>query len=217
MFDFDGVLVDSNAIKRETYFEVFAALGDTRDAVTSGLAACPLGDRYQVIDHILGQLNDRGVDTGGGSFVERRARYAERYSQICEVRTSTCAEVAGACRSLSRLSRRYALYVNSATPEAPLRRVIERRGWAGYFRGVLGGPRSKTENVRSILHQEQVDGRDAVFVGDGQRDLAAAQAGGCRFVGIRNDTNDFDPRGLIMLDDLCGLEDVIRTHWETAR
>ena len=84
--------------------------------------------------------------------------------------------------------------------------VVRWRGWEPFFRGVYGSPATKADNLGRILAAEGVPPGQALFVGDGRRDLAAARQLGARFVGVRNAFNDFDPAGLTMIDDLCGLE-----------
>ena len=113
---------------------------------------------------------------------------------------------------------RAALYARVSTldqePEnqlAELRQYVERRGWTGYFGAVLGGPRSKGDNLAMVLDREQVTGDEVVFVGDGQRDLEAARGAGCRFIGVRNPFNDFDSHGLLLVSDLRGLPALIET------
>ena len=47
-FDFDGVLVDSNAVKREAYFSIFAGVDGSRQAVEAACRALPAGDRFDM-------------------------------------------------------------------------------------------------------------------------------------------------------------------------
>lgn len=205
MFDFDGVLVDSNAVKREAYVRIFAEHGVPRDLVDAALASSPDADRHGVIAQVVRRARDRGLLTAPTP----ESGLVEAYNAICEEHTATCVEIRGTSTMLARLASRYALYVASDTPEAPLRRVIERRRWAPYFRDVLGRPRTKAENLASVLSREDVEPEAVVMVGDSQRDLTAARQCGCRFVGIRSDGNDFSEPGLLMLDDVSRLDTVI--------
>jgi phosphoglycolate phosphatase-like HAD superfamily hydrolase len=210
VFDFDGVLVDSNTVKRDAYFRVFAPLGNTREVVEECLTARPDANRYQVIGCILHRLEGDGLLGSGSCTTELIVHYAEQYNDICEAYTVTCPEIPGVSECLPRLAQHYALYINSATPEEPLRRVVHKRQWNCYFHGVVGSPRTKIENLAWILQRENVEGSRVIFVGDRQWDLIAARACGCHFVGIRSAYNHFDVQDLVILDDLRGLEKVIR-------
>jgi len=210
VFDFDGVLVDSNAVKRQAYFDIFSSLGSQAvPAVAEVLDGDVDGDRFQLIRQILTRLRADEVLVSAGALDALVTAYAERYNDICEEHAATCPEVRGASAAIARLAESHPLYICSATPEAPLRRIVERRGWSRFFRGVLGRPRSKAENLRVIMEREGVEGPDVMVVGDGRRDLDAARLAGARFVGIRNAFNDFEPGTLLLLDDLRGLPDLI--------
>jgi phosphoglycolate phosphatase-like HAD superfamily hydrolase len=210
VFDFDGVLVDSNAVKRRAYYDIFASVPGSAAVVDSVLGSDKEGDRFAVIRAILRGLTLEG--RGEPPDVDRLvAGYGERYNDICEAHAATCPEVRGASAALAKLSGRHPLYVVSATPEDPLRRIVNRRGWTGHFRDVLGRPRTKRDNLAQVMAREGIGGGQIVFVGDGRRDLDAAREAGCRFVGVRNEFNDFDPGGLTMIDDLTGLAELVES------
>ena len=210
VFDFDGVLVDSNVVKRNAYFDIFAPLGATRPVVGAVLEDNRDSDRYQIIEHILRRLVMAGFLSADDQMDELIGKYAEQYNDICEEHAATCREIAGASECLPRLFRRYALYVNSATPEEPLRRIIHRRGWECYFRDVLGRPRTKTENLTKILEREMTSGAEVVFVGDNQQDLDAAHQCGCQFVGMMHNTSQFGFEPSYVVRDLAELETTIK-------
>ena len=204
VFDFDGVLVDSNVVKRRAYRDIFAGTSGSEPIVEAVLQSNSQDDRFGVIRAILEGLSaEQPVTPTQLDLLV--TQYGDRYNAICEEHAATCPEIQGASAALARLAQRHRLYIISATPEDPLRRIVKRRGWSGYFQDVLGRPRTKPENLAQVLQREGIEGGQVVFVGDGRQDLDAAREAGCRFVGVRNDFNDFDPTGLTMLDDLYGL------------
>jgi phosphoglycolate phosphatase-like HAD superfamily hydrolase len=214
VFDFDGVLVDSNAVKRRAYTDIFSAWGPVAgEAAGAVLRADTEDDRFGIIRAILRVLP--GSPATPEELEPLAAEYAARYNDICEEHAATCDEVAGAASALNRLARDFPLYIVSATPQDPLQRIVARRGWGRHFRGVLGRPATKEENLAAVMAQESIDGAQVVFVGDGRRDLEAALAMGCRFVGVRNQFNDFDSADLTMIDDLHDLPQVIKGIGET--
>jgi phosphoglycolate phosphatase len=213
VFDFDGVLVDSNAVKRQAYSDIFSGWGQSGTAaVEAVLRADTEDDRFGVIRAIFLRLPN---SPGGEELTRQVEEYAERYNAICEEHAAVCPEIAGASGVLDRLAPTHSLYVISATPQDPLRRIVERRGWSPYFREVLGRPATKHENLARVLQLEGIDGSRIVFVGDGRRDLEAAREIGCRFVGVRNRFNDFDLADLTIIDDLRGLPELIDSPVET--
>lgn len=206
-FDFDGVLVDSNAVKRSAYFEIFATFDGGAAAVADALRDPGDADRFGVIANALARLEG---DARPDAESELVTTLAARYNDICERHARACAEIPGVTPTLSALADTFPLYINSATPEEPLRRIVRHRGWADWFKGVFGRPRTKEENLHRILQQEQVAPSALVFVGDGPGDLASALEVGCRFIGVRDDTGEFAARGVTSIPDLHGLPALVR-------
>jgi phosphoglycolate phosphatase-like HAD superfamily hydrolase len=91
--------------------------------------------------------------------------------------------VHGAKEFLDVFSRRFPMFVVSATPEEELRSIISRRGLEGYFRGIYGAPTTKTDAISEILERTGSTRGETLFVGDAVNDLNAARSCGIRFVG----------------------------------
>jgi phosphoglycolate phosphatase-like HAD superfamily hydrolase len=197
-FDFDGTLVDSNAIKRGAYFEVLSRVPGSREVLERVLREHPGADRFGV----LGTAHRALAQRPGLPDLDR---LVAAYSSLCEERVSSCPALPGALAAVEALAARYALYVASATPEDALERIVALRGWRGFFRGVFGGPRSKLENLERLAHREQLLPEQVLYVGDARRDREAAAAFGCLFLGC-----GAPPRGLpVSLSALAPLVDEI--------
>jgi phosphoglycolate phosphatase-like HAD superfamily hydrolase len=199
-FDFDGVLVDSNAIKRQTFYDVLGRRGVASDLIATCLETRSAGDRRDVIASVVAAQGVRG--RRAAELVEE---WVGEYSRLCEDRIASCPEVPGATRVLRTLSAGLPLYVNSATPRDALDAVVARRAWRQFFREVFGRPAGKRENLERIIAAEHLSPFEVLFVGDRQSDQAAASEAGCAFMGVVSDESDFV--GPVPL--LAGLEDLV--------
>lgn len=85
-------------------------------------------------------------------------------------------EVPGAGELLPELHGLVPLYVASGTPEVELVEIVERRGWARWFRAVHGSPRSTQEILTAIDGSEGVEPAQVLMVGDATTDLDGAVA-----------------------------------------
>ena len=135
VFDFDGTLVDSNAIKRDVYFEILADVRGSAEVVERVLVACPGADRRGVLSVVHRELASRPALPSLEDLVGA-------YSRICEERVSTCPALPGAAEALADLPRTHALYLDSATPTEALTRIVALRGWQDRFRGMFDAPSS---------------------------------------------------------------------------
>lgn len=185
MFDFDGVLVDSNAVKRNAYYDALADIHGAAEVVTEVLRAPPAepADRYHTVKRIVSLLRERGL-LDARDPARFAAERVDRYTSICDRELPLCNEIPGASTLLATLSRSHPLYLNSATPEPILRATVAGRGWTPFFRDTLGTPATKTDNLRRIALAEGIQAQQILFVGDSEVDRHAAGQFGCPFVGV---------------------------------
>ncbi len=190
VFDFDGTLIQSPALKRALFFELFAARGVAEGLIREVLDGVP-GDRYDLCREIAARA---GLSESG-------AALAAEYTRLAEERLAACPEVPGASQTLRELAPRLPLYISSATPEAPLRRLVEQRGLRSYVKDVLGRPASKPEHLRRISAAEGCAPERLLVVGDGHDDLAAAGELGCAFIAVRGGNAEAaEPRPAVVAD-----------------
>lgn len=194
VFDFDGTLVDSVAIKENAFAEVALAVsgGDTAmQAVRSdGLPQ----DRHSVFRRFAAQLAEENGQSDAEAW---GAELAARYSALCEERISACKECPGAGEILARLKAEgYQVYLNSATPAEALQVILARRGLDTAFREVYGIPPSKEENLRRIVASAEANPGEVLVVGDGADDAASAAAVGCHYLSAGCGRNSFEIKNL---------------------
>ncbi len=187
VFDFDGVIIPSEGIKRQGYSLMFSEYGESVperevfEAIEEFSNA--KGDRYDIIRSILLRVGVRGdID-------QKVTEYAERFNRIVREKIETFT-VSSADRSrLQSLSKSSRLYINSNTPDAPLQESIHRLDIGGLFQGIYGSSVSKADTLRVIAKREGVEVASLVFVGDGDGDREAAAECKCVFIGIATPTN----------------------------
>ncbi len=200
VFDFDGTLVHSNAIKYQTFIEVVSAIPNGARIMVRVLERAGGHDRYWIF-RAFAQALDGTFDA---------LELVNRYTQLCEERISAAPEVAGAIDSLEQLHREgVLLFVNSATPQSALAALVRLRGLDSLLNGSYGAPASKHENLTMILSSNGISPQDAVVVGDGESDRASAERVGCRFVAVENEYNDFIRQPVCRIPNLTRLPEVI--------
>jgi phosphoglycolate phosphatase len=173
VFDFDGTLVDSNAIKRAAYYEAAADLPDARRLLDGLLAPPARGDRM----HILGEL---ARVTGRPEMHDTLlARYgaATRAAILARLADGWAASFLEALHATGDRA-----YISSATPADALADILDAGGLGPHLAGWRGGFGLKTENLRDILRAER--SKSAVVVGDGADDARSAADCDCPFVRV---------------------------------
>lgn len=190
IFDFDGVVLDSNRLKTDAFGRVLADAGFSPGAVERFLAyqARNFGrSRYLLFDDFLREF--AGDEPG-----ERdRDRLLAAFGRACVDGYGDVAETEGVRDLLEWLRQSGTrLFVASGSDQEELRGVVAARGLAGYFDDVLGSPMRKTDCVGAILQRvgdPVLVARNAWFVGDAVADLQAAEDHGVAFVYVRRYSN----------------------------
>jgi phosphoglycolate phosphatase-like HAD superfamily hydrolase len=205
-FDFDGTLVRSNAIKRESFFEVVAHIHGADKELNDLFGAKFEGDRYELFAELSRRITARGMTDE----VPDGLQLARAYGKMCQEKICSCGEVSGAGATLVSLKDRgISSYIVSATPERDLEPIVTARRLDMFFKAVLGRPGDKAGHLGHILAQEGIEPLELVMVGDGADDQAAAETVGCHFIAIANSENPDPPRADITTDDLHALPGIL--------
>lgn len=180
IFDFDGVLVDSNSIKGDMFAKIYE----------------PYGKKIENL------VRNHHLSNGGMSRFEKFTYYHKNFlgkeltpvelNQICDQFSSLVVnkvvnsnEISGANDFVKNAYHEGKLcFINSATPTNELREIVIKRGLESYFTGLYGSPFSKVDNLKEILKAHSVDSNQCVFFGDALSDLKAAQYFSIDFIGV---------------------------------
>lgn len=200
VFDFDGTLADSVAIKEGAFAEVAGALKGGAAAMKEVRNDGQPQDRHAVFARLANLLAARN----GRDDPEAWAReLAARYTQLCEDGIAACADCPGAREALTALREAgYQLYLNSATPSEALQPILARRGLQQAFDAAHGIPPGKEDNLRRILAAAGLEPAQAVVVGDGADDRASAEAVGCHFISAGCGRDEFQIKDLKSLPEV---------------
>lgn len=201
-FDFDGVIVDSNATKSEAFRTLFADYDNETVAEIVAYHQQHGGiSRVEKIlhahEHIIKQpLTDTEL-----------ADWAGAYARLVVDKVIAVEWIAGAKEFLDNVAAVLPVFVISGTPEDELRHIILQRKMSGYFQEILGSPTRKPEHIRKLLTGYRLVPEHCLFVGDALTDFNAAKETGLHFIGIQGEA--VFPSGTIVLPNCRGLQDVV--------
>jgi phosphoglycolate phosphatase-like HAD superfamily hydrolase len=202
VFDFDGTLVESNQIKRQTFFELASEFDDGMRLMTDVMSEAADRERYWIFARFAAALPGQAD----------AKTLADRYTRTCQERIACAPEIAGAKASLECLrAEGKLLFINSATPVEPLTRLVRLRRMDALFEGIYGSPTKKHENLEVIRSKHGLTPDEILVVGDGESDRASAKTLGCHFVAVDSAENDFTVEPPYRIPDLTGLPAIVST------
>ncbi|MGR4070182.1 HAD hydrolase-like protein [Halomonas sp. LR3S48] len=202
VFDFDGVVLDSATLKRQAFADLYAeAPAPQYQAVCAYLNRKGGQPREVKFRHIEAHIFGRQAS-------EARIReLCALFKASVEQRLLQAPAIPGAVEFLARWAGKRPLYLLSATPEAELKAIVEKRELARYFSEVVGSPPDKVTGLRNLLVRCGHAAHETVMIGDSYNDFRAARSNGTRFVGVTADPGASPfPDDTITVRDLHGLE-----------
>ena len=205
VFDFDGVIVDSNALKHNAFFNLFSE--NDREVVAKVLSRKFPRTRFEIIQEIFDELKVPRKQSGA-----QVVDCANRYNNWVQAGIVERGVMPGALETLSALAELHPLYINSATPELALRESIARLNIGHFFRGVYGRLKpeeTKSDILKRIIEKENKTSGNLVMIGDSEADYQSSREVGCYFVGVANDFNGWSSVPFPLITQLSMLKGVI--------
>lgn len=211
VFDFDGTLADTNAIKSACLQRTVADLPGGPVALAAAQKIG--GDRYkifpEVVRHVAPESNAAEINAQARTLIDN-------YSRCCTKGIVAAAERRGARRAIEALlARGIRVCILSATPDPHLREVLLRRGLLHRLHGSLGSSISKEKGLLKIMANERVPRSAMLMVGDGPDDQRAARTIGVKFVAVTAEKR-ISARGRFAMRDLRALVPLV-DHMHTKR
>lgn len=205
VFDFDGVILESHMIKRNSFACLFPE--EYRSRINELLISKdypPRKDAFRIILEAFPELIKENKEA-------EILAYIDMFEDITYDLVLLSKPVLGAIETLRKLKGKYLLFVATATPDEPIIKLMQKRDLMQYFIAVYGSTTgSKSDIVHLVCEKHSLKPNEIVFVGDSNRDLFAAKNTGTHFVGIRRPQNSFeqDP-SLIVVDNLTTFTSIV--------
>lgn len=194
IFDFDGVIVESNGIKDQVFKKLFSSYPEYFEEMMIYHWNHVSESRVKKFDHLL-KIANRESD------VEWKESLMKDFSDFSLELMESVGFVAGAKDLLDAMTH-MPLYLASVTPINDLEIILNRLKLRSYFKDVYGCPPwTKPDAVNDILKRENIEPGQAILIGDSAGDQRTAKATGVHFI-ARNSGLPFDEAPERLFSDL---------------
>jgi phosphoglycolate phosphatase-like HAD superfamily hydrolase len=168
LLDCDGVLLDSNKIKSEAFYEVALPYGkDAARALVEYNKRLGGVTRFEKFKYFFETILDKN------NYEKDLENALTRFGTMVCNKLISCPETKGLRRFLEGLKDNSKKFVISGGAQEELRHVFKQRGLDAYFDGIFGSPDTK-EMIMSSLARSFDIAYPAVFIGDSRYDYEVA-------------------------------------------
>lgn len=189
--DFDGVIMDSMALKLESYCHAFAGMGFAREAIRKIQLELAGISRFKTVPLMYQALSGRPMPDSLAA--EALARFGEHD----EASRARMVLKEGALEFLAAAKGRgIPLAIVTGTPQEVIDRTVDHFSLRAFFARVCGSPPAKPEHLARLAAEFGFAPAVCLYVGDAIKDQEAAVATGMPFAGVNNGDDPFRPEGL---------------------
>ena len=204
ILDFDGVVIESNALKNEAFAKIFGRFPDYAAEMlrfhTDNISLSRFS-KFDYLLELLGRKHDQLL----------REDIATDFSKTMMEGMVTVPLVTGALSFLNTITAQLPIYLASVTPETELRYILDQRNLAKWFTGIYGCPPwTKLAAIADVLQRESLTASDALLVGDSAGDQSAAITAGVSFL-ARNSGLQFEEPYPTSFQDMDAVSGYIQT------
>lgn len=181
VLDFDGVIVESNAIKDRAFAKIFNKYPEHYEEMMAYHHARNAVVRHEKFRYFV---EDVLKLPDSSDLIDKLAK---RFNNFTKQAIIECPYVTGALNFLDAVYNKYPLYLVSATPQAELEEIIEARSLNKYFKQIFGAPQKKSVVINKIMSIENILPQQTLFIGDSPEDFMTADSLGIQFIGRKSD------------------------------
>jgi len=187
VFDFDGTLVDSNAIKWQGFEVCFTEFPDRSEEILAYCRGHNHTPRWDKFRHVYEQI------LGLAYTPEIEQRLSRRFEQATTTQIAQAPEIPFAGEFLRRACRTHWTGLLSATPSPILDEILKERGWKDFFQGVQGAPVRKSAWLRELKERMGWKPEELLFFGDTPEDAHSARDAECGFIAVGAELTSYEP------------------------
>lgn len=183
--DFDGVIMDSMALKLDAYCFALAEFGFPREQVRGQQLLYAGLSRSRALPLMFASLGGRLItDAEKDRVLALFSQEDDRLREKMKIKT-------GALEFLNAARSRMPLVVVTGTPQEAIDETMNFFGLKKFFHEVCGYPPIKSEHLQMQLEKRGLRAEETLYVGDAIQDYKAAHTVGIPFIGIDNGDNPF--------------------------
>lgn len=195
LFDFDGPIVDTNKLKKESLLEAFHDFKFEKLSIEEFYSERQGMTRESIIRDLFAILKGR-IPTQ-----EEIALITQAYANAYKDRTERISLTSGVKDILEKLVTEHTMIaIVSNAPRDEVVYLLEKFEIKDYFKAVYGSPENKIEAARRIIKELSTDPISTILIGDSDVDARVAKDVGCVFYALSSANDEVKKRADFVFD-----------------
>jgi len=204
IFDFDGVLVESNEIRFNGFRKLFKDYPRSQVEQLVEYAKANGGvSRYKKIEFFFNRIRKEPISSNSVD------HWADQFSKLVTQDVLEARPVKGSLEFLEKYFNQFDFAIISGSDQKELREICKRRGIDSFFKVILGSPTEKKDNIATLLSNLKWEQNKSLYVGDSNNDLEAAKTNNIDFIGRSSGLVDWRSYNIMFVSDLSSLYNVL--------
>ena len=200
IFDFDGVLVESNEIRFNGFRKLFKDYPQEQVEQLVEYAKANGGvSRYKKIEFFFNTIRKEPVSSKSVN------HWANQFSELVTKDILEARPVEGSLEFLEKYFNQFDFAIVSGSDQRELREICKGRGIDSFFKIILGSPIEKKDNIATLLSDFKWERNKSLYIGDSNNDLEAAKANNIDFIGRSSGLVDWKKYNIKFISDLSSL------------
>ena len=207
VFDFDGVILDSNNIKDETFFILYKKYGKkfsnyvlNHHKKNRGISRF---NKFKIYHKIL----------FGNSITKNEIeRLNQSMKSIIINKMIKAKYIYGVKNFLKNNYRIYDFFIISASPEKELKEICDKKKISNYFIEIYGSPDNKFKNLNKLISTYKYKRKEILYLGDSVTDYIFAQKSNISYINVRKKSSNSVTKECLSIDSFLSFNRILENY-----
>ena len=181
LWDFDGVLIDSNQVRTDAFKHIFKEFSPYKvDQIINFHLENGGLSRYYKINYFFKEIERSEIDD-----ISFKKYLSEFKAYVVKEITTNNLLIEETINFIKKNLK--SNIIISASDQEELRFLCNHLNISHLFKGIYGSPKAKKDNINSVLKDFNISKLDVVYIGDSINDYDAATENQISFLGYNNE------------------------------
>ena len=209
IFDFDGVILNSNKIKDEAFLSLYKKYGKKFSNYVLNHHKKNRGiSRFKKFENYHKKLFGKNIKQ------KEMDDLNQNMKKIIINKMNKVRFIYGVKNFISKFYKKFDLFIISSSPENELIEICKKRKISTYFIQILGSPNDKFKNLNKIINNFNYKKKQILYLGDSFSDYVFAKKSNIEFIGVRNESFKSEVEISMTINHFVNFSEILKKYYD---